>query len=278
MIDINRFLKKEQNRYRFSYGRTDVGRLRKNNEDSFLINESKGLFVVSDGMGGHKAGETASKNACVSIDNYFNEEKQNILKKDRSKAKDYIFESISISHQYLKKLSQSKAEYENMGCTIVVALLLGNILNIVHVGDSRAYYFNGVKLKLLTKDHTYVMQLLDEGKISPEQAATSPFKHHLLQALGTKVSLFPSFLSMECSKDDQLLLCSDGLWDMVSEDEIIATLSSDLSLKEKSIELIRKANQTGGKDNITALIVKFPEINMLKNSEDEEAGNYSIVF
>ena len=238
-----------------AYGITDKGKKRKNNEDSFLLNSSKKLFIVADGMGGHSAGEVASMNAVKLVDQYLTPEILSEISSHPEMIEIELTNSVCEAHKFILSTAKKNKDYHGMGTTIVIALILNNVLHICHVGDSRAYAVNADSIKQLTNDHSHVGELVRSGKMTPEEARQSNLKNQITQALGSPYSIKPEYNSYSIDEDNSILLCSDGLWDMLPDEEIQETVMTDKSLQEICVDLVNKANQAGGKDNITLILI-----------------------
>lgn len=283
MLNLNKLLKLSTKEITGEkvYGITDIGKIRENNEDYFLINIEKKLFIVSDGMGGHSAGEIASLNATKTVDSYFSLQLISELQEDPDRIKNEIIRSINTAHQKILDMAKENQEYKGMGCTIVVALIVGDSLHIGHIGDSRAYLSNGKKLELLTYDHTYVMELVRAGKMRMEEIKSSSIKNHLSQALGAPITLEPSYGQYQLMLRDKVLLCSDGLWDCLSDKEIFYILNQRKSNNQICSDLIKRANRAGGYDNITVVIIEHSEEDLQSSGKEKithKPGEYGIVF
>lgn len=237
------------------YGATHVGRKRKGNEDFFLIHIEKNLFIAADGMGGHNAGEVASLNAVKHINQYFSFKLLAEITGDGDMIQQRMIDSVAGANRKLRQMARDNAAYRGMGCTVVMGLIEGNDLHLCHVGDSRAYLCNRSGIQLLTTDHSYVMSLVASGKMTPDEARKSNMKNELTQAIGAVQTVKPDYNCYGLRDGDRLLLCSDGLWDMLSDEEIYRTTMKHRSAKWICDELIEKANEAGGKDNITAVLV-----------------------
>ncbi len=237
------------------YGATHVGRKRKGNEDFFLIQMEKSLFIAADGMGGHNAGEVASLNATKHINQYFSLKALSQITGDGDEIKRRMVESLQGAHRKLREMSRANTGYRGMGCTVVMALIEGDDLHLCHVGDSRAYLCNKSGIQLLTTDHSYVMGLVASGKMTPDEARHSKMKNELTQAIGAVQTIKPDYNCYSLRGGDKLLLCSDGLWDMLSDEEIYGVVKKHRPANVICDELIEKANEAGGKDNITAVLV-----------------------
>jgi protein phosphatase len=240
-------------------GETDVGKVREANEDYFLVNPDKRLYIVSDGMGGHNAGEVASMNATESVNNYFSTELLSEMRGDDEKIKNVMINALLNAHKEITDMAKSNATYTGMGCTLVVAWIDGDVLHLCHVGDSRAYMCNNSGIQLLTTDHSYVMSLVAESKMTMEEARVSPLKNELSQAIGASIEIEPDYNRYSIKNGDKILLCSDGLWDMLSDEEIYEILRNTTPVTTICQELIHKANQAGGHDNVTAVVIRHED-------------------
>jgi protein phosphatase len=230
------------------YGATsEVGKVRKENQDSYLAINKQDLdiIVIADGMGGHQGGNVASSLAVEEIKEYnFNHDSLN----------DSIKECIESVNQRIYQEGLAKEEYYGMGTTLTMGIIKDRILIIGHIGDSRAYLFRNGNLKQLTADHSYVGELLRNNLISQEEADNHPKKNLLLKALGVKEEIEADLVELELEADDLILLCSDGLTNMLSNDELAKILAEDLDLQKKTDKMALMANEQGGYDNITVLI------------------------
>ncbi len=238
-----------------SYGITDVGLVRKSNEDAFLAAPERGFWVVSDGMGGEDRGEMASK--------LFVETAQDFLSAPGSRSEGEESEIIKKTYARANEriLAWAKANgVQKMGCTAEMLVFRSPEYILGHVGDSRTYRFRGGQLKQLTHDHSLVQQQLDEGLISVEEARKSPWRNVILRAVGTEETLAVDLLRGKASAGDQYLLCSDGLTSMVGDRDIEEVLSRPTELIQKVNELIEKAKAAGGVDNITVVLCEIREI------------------
>jgi len=239
------------------YGSSSAGKIRKLNEDSYSFDSSRGdkgsIFVVCDGMGGHKAGEVASNYASIKIVEYFySSHQKDILSR--------LNESIRKVNNDLYKLSKKDSSKRGMGTTVVAVVVFENILYFANVGDSRAYLIRNNSIGRLTKDHSWLEERISDGSISPSEARNNPNKNIITKCVGYEPDIEPYFGSFVLKDGDRILLCSDGLWDELNDNEIknIALSSKDL---KKSIEkLIFKAEEHGGKDNITVLGLDYGKV------------------
>jgi protein phosphatase len=247
------------------HGLTDVGMDRDNNEDYFLVNSPKNLFIVADGMGGHNAGEVASMNATEAVNDHFTFEILADIKGDRNKINDELNDCLYAANQKILDMADKNTGYQGMGCTLVVALVETGALHMGHVGDARAYLCKENGLHLLTTDHSKVMELVKAGQMTLEEARQSPLKNELSQAIGSPLPIIPDYNFCELNNGDKVLLCSDGLWDMLSDKEIYQIVKRAKPAQSICEELIRKANDAGGHDNIAVVLIEYRETNPQAN-------------
>lgn len=228
---------------------SDVGNVRSINQDYVRYvkrNESECLIVLCDGMGGHKAGEVASQLACDDIIEHY-QNRGEFCHVDEIHA--WMLDIINHAHHVVKNKSLESEELEGMGTTVVMALLKDDMVYVSHVGDSRAYLFENDILTQLTRDDTLVNVLVDSGTISKDEAIHHPQKNILLQAIGVSDEIKISFIEKKFCQGC-LLLCSDGLYNSLDEEQIVRVLKENQSLEECGKELMNEANTYGGKDNI----------------------------
>jgi len=235
--------------------KTDCGRLRSNNEDNVGVfqNGQVILALVADGMGGEKAGEVASG----MVLEHFSQAWKTINTAERIEVfEEWLKQNIKDANQTIYTYSQENPECQGMGTTIVAAICTPETFIIANVGDSRCYFVDrSGNLKQVTEDHSLVNQLLKAGQLSEQDAENHPMKHVIVRACGTEPEIEVDIDAMEWSKGDQIILCSDGLSDMVSEAEIAEIMNGEGNLEEKADQLIAQANLAGGNDNITLTIV-----------------------
>ena len=209
---------------KMAYGTTDVGKSRTMNEDYFWVNPDKNLFIVADGMGGHNAGDVASKNATQIVDAYLTPDLLSEIRDNIRKIRETMIKSLLHAHTEILEMAGKNPDCEGMGCTIVVALIFNNSLHLGHVGDARVYLCNETGITLLTIDHSFVMELVQKGKLSIEEARISPMKNKLNQAIGASKPINPDYKHCTLKEGDKIILCSDGLWDMLTEQEMYTVL------------------------------------------------------
>jgi PPM family protein phosphatase len=244
---------------------SDVGKKRKGNEDALYVNPEQKLFVVADGMGGHAAGEIASKVAVDAINEFVcltggDEEITWPFGLDENISYDGNRLKTAIRHANRRVLeaTKEKTEYEGMATTVAAVLVDGDVANIGHVGDSRIYLLTADEFTQLTSDHSWVNEQIQSGVISPDQARSHPLRNVVTRALGGRTDLAVDMQTRKMNEGDLLLLCSDGLTTMVPDEEIEQVLRDAKGDVEKGVEaLVGAANEHGGEDNITVVLVKF---------------------
>ena len=245
---------------------TDPGRVRDHNEDCIESRPEIGLYVLADGMGGYNAGEVASGMATSLIADGVQEgwNLREIEKLDRDAAKKLaettLAEHIARANAAIFNTSQNNPECAGMGTTLVVCLFYDDFLAVAHIGDSRLYRLRGDAMEQVTRDHSLLQEQLDSGLITPEEAKLSQNKNLVTRALGIDPSVEPEIHVHETRPDDIFLLCSDGLSDMVEDEEIrltMLTLKSNPNLTVQ--QLVQSANDNGGRDNISAMLIRVAE-------------------
>ena len=236
-----------------TYSLTDMGVTRSMNQDYFFTSDEPlghlpNLFIVADGMGGHKAGEFASRHTVETI--------VKGVKKCRKRDPEAILQTaITTANQALREYAQDHPDMRGMGTTVVAAVLKGDRLIVANVGDSRLYLV-GNKMRQVTEDHSLVQELVRMGEITKEQARNHPDKNIITRASGAEKDVDIDFFHVKVREGDKILLCSDGLTNMVKNSEIKGILNrEDLSLAEKVELLVDTANKNGGMDNITVVVV-----------------------
>lgn len=236
--------------------KSDVGQRRKVNEDAAGYFESKNnipIMMVCDGIGGHNAGEVASSMALMSIGQAW--EKMEL--DDIEEVYQWLIQKIEEVNKDIFSRSTQYEDLYGMGTTLVVAIVIGNQLMIANVGDSRAYVLRNFQLKQLTEDQSLVNALLKSGEITPEEAENHPNKNIVTQSLGVTSSVEIDFVRMTVKDEDILLLCSDGLSDMLSLEEIRNVMNHYSDVEQQVEKAVQEANDAGGHDNITVAIAKI---------------------
>lgn len=240
------------------FGQTDIGMQRKENQDRIYVPEKADdlkLYIVADGMGGANAGGVASKMAIEYVRNSI-EDGYEEAKDDREKVESLIRKSIIDANRYVYKKSKENPEYAGMGTTLSVALIIKNKVYIGHVGDSRVYRIRKEFIRQLTKDHSYVQALVQNGTITKAEAANHPQKNVLLKVLGCEPEVEPDVLVKGFLKEDVLLMCSDGLTNMISVPDIFEEIKDGKNdLKKTCNNLISQSKKNGGYDNISVILV-----------------------
>ena len=245
---------------------TDPGRVRDHNEDCIESRPEIGLYVLADGMGGYNAGEVASGMATSLIADGVQEawNLRNVEKLERDAAKKLaettLAEHIARANAAIFNTSQNNPECAGMGTTLVVCLFYDDFLAVAHIGDSRLYRLRGESMEQVTRDHSLLQEQLDSGLITPEEAKLSQNKNLVTRALGIDPTVEPEIHVYETQQDDTYLLCSDGLSDMVEDEEIRLTLITLKTNPNLTVQqLVQAANDNGGRDNISAMLIRITE-------------------
>jgi len=252
-----------------AWGTTDVGMKRRLNEDVFVIDEGTGAYIVADGMGGHSAGEVASRLAVDAILEHI-KGGEGLLGDatwpdhwlaDRSASGNLLADAIAEGHRAVLAAVGGDNELKGMGTTVVAALLdrRTDRLVIGHVGDSRAYRIRDGRIELLTEDHSWVHEQVREGNLSEEAARTHPLKNVVTQALGGSTDPVVDVLETDLRAGDLFILCSDGLNTMLTDTEIEEIVNGSAGLSEAGQNLVIAANEHGGNDNITVVLLQVVE-------------------
>ncbi|MBQ1490188.1 MAG: Stp1/IreP family PP2C-type Ser/Thr phosphatase [Eubacterium sp.] len=238
--------------------KTDKGKQRSNNEDACYVMPRSRIFVVADGVGGSNSGEIASRTAVNGIRQYVEEHP---ISKTASahRIKKYFNDCLKEVNFTILDSSQRFEENRGMATTVVIAYIVRDRMYVMNVGDSRAYILRKGKLTQITEDHTYVNSLVKAGIITPEEAEFHENKNMITRAVGADYKIEPDFFTTKLRGGDIILLCTDGLYGEVSNEEIIAMLSSGKTMGETCYDLIETANENGGNDNITLICLKLTE-------------------
>ena len=244
-------------------GRTEVGCVRKHNEDNFLIQPDQGLFVVADGLGGHAAGEVASLIVVDKIGDFITHTSE----RDRTWPVEYeaglsydgnrLKAALMLADEGILNDIKANPERESMGSTVVACLAQGDRATLVHVGDSRAYLLNPEGIRQITQDHSWVAEQVANGILTPEEARHHPFRNVITQALGNGGDLDVSVQEIQVKESDRILLCSDGLSGMVQDRAIWEIVQQAPNLEAAAEKLVSKAMENGGEDNITVILIAF---------------------
>ncbi len=236
---------------------TDTGRARNNNEDSVALDESLSLVVLADGMGGYNAGEVASGMATsfikAELGRWLQEANTNASDADVRRAMDICVDN---ANRAIFNAANSNPQYAGMGTTLVVGVFREGRLLLGHVGDSRGYRFRAGRLQQITHDHSLLQEQIDAGLITEEQAAVSSNKNLVTRAVGVEDTVLLETHPHDLMPDDVYLLCSDGLSDMIDDAGIAQVLQACATLEEAAKTLIAAANEAGGRDNISVILVR----------------------
>lgn len=237
--------------------KTDRGRVRQHNEDNggiFLSSEGICLAIVADGMGGHRAGDVASTMTIDLLKKSWNESNQI---QTANEAEEWLRNQINKVNEILFQHAEENSECQGMGTTVVAAICTEKFATIANIGDSRCYLYNESGFKQVTEDHSLVNELVRTGQITKQDAENHPRKNVLLRALGTELQVEMDISTIIFEEGDMLLLCSDGLSNKVSEEEMVELIKNEQPLEEKAASFIDVANHYGGEDNITLVLVQY---------------------
>ncbi len=247
-------------------GQTDTGRVREHNEDTIASDVDVGLLVLADGMGGYNAGEVASGIAVKTITNLVREglAREDLAALDRAtgltRPSIVLRDAITRANKIIYQTARSQAECEGMGTTVVAALFYDNRISIAHVGDSRLYRQRGSQIAQVTMDHSLLQELVDRGFYSPEEAQRAANKNYVTRALGVEPQVEVEVQEHPVDKGDIFILCSDGLSDMVEDEDIRLTISTfGANLDTVAKQLIQLANENGGRDNVSVVLAQANE-------------------
>lgn len=241
--------------------RTDPGMVRSHNEDSVMANSAIGLAILADGMGGYNAGEVASGMATTllgtELESALSLRAPHGFEGGKRVAHHVLEAEIAKANTSIYQAAQSQPQYSGMGTTLVVALFYDNLMTVAHIGDSRLYRLRGEEFKQVTRDHSLLQEQIDSGMITPEQAKHSLNKNLVTRALGVDPVVESEIRDYDTLPGDIYLLCSDGLSDMVDDEEIGMTLSAlSANLELCATQLVQMANDNGGRDNVSVILVR----------------------
>lgn len=236
-------------------GRCDLGKVREQNEDSIYISESPDTdfeyYIVADGMGGHNGGEVASSAAIKYFNEYINE---NIHLKNAEDILDIFVEALAYCNNKIFDMAENDSALKGMGTTFTAAAVYENRLYSVHIGDSRLYIYNKNGLRQISKDHSFVMEMVRMGKITLEEARNHPKRNMITKAVGIEKMMPADTIVCSLDEDSIIMLCSDGLSSMVLDSDIEKILKKKNDLAEKADMLVKLANKNGGYDNISVIL------------------------
>lgn len=233
-------------------GVSHIGLRRTTNEDAYLIDQGNGLFIVADGMGGHNAGDVASRMAIDRSSKY-------VLKHPVPDADplEVIGGAIKSANAAVFKASSKNRGQSGMGTTLIIAWIVDGRCYLGHVGDVRGYLIRRKKLKLLTKDHSVVARMVENKQITEQEARTHPLRNAIERAVGTDRKVTPDLTAIKLMHNDRLLLCSDGLWGLVDDSMIQSIINKKAEAGVKVQGLLEKALEAGGNDNITLILAEI---------------------
>jgi protein phosphatase len=245
---------------------TDVGKVRDHNEDAIGAQPDIGLWVLADGMGGYNAGEVASGIAVRTIIDLVTEackrEKRNEIESGTGYMRQTIVlrDAIHRANKVINQTAQSQPQCEGMGTTLVASLFYDDRVSIAHVGDSRMYRLRGNKFEQITMDHSLLQELVDRGFYSQEEAQRSTNRNYVTRALGVETNVDVEVQEIEVQKGDYFLMCSDGLPDMVEDEDIHLTISTfNNDVRTIGEQLIKLTNDNGGRDNVSVILVRITD-------------------
>jgi serine/threonine protein phosphatase PrpC len=245
-------------------GLSDVGLKRERNEDYLAMDNSAQVYIVADGMGGHLAGEVASKVAVQiiqkNVNNWINKNSPvteifDFPDMTLSQRGNYLASSIKLANRVIYEMSQEYTEYKGMGTTIVILAIMPTTIIAANVGDSRIYLIRGDSMEPLSKEHSMVAEQLEMGLISEEEAKISPLRHILTRNLGSADTVDADVFEIEHVDNDRFLLCTDGLTDLLSDNEILNIIKNGNDPEHICQQLISEANKRGGNDNTTVSLI-----------------------
>ncbi|HEX9983080.1 MAG TPA: Stp1/IreP family PP2C-type Ser/Thr phosphatase [Thermoanaerobaculia bacterium] len=246
-----------------AHGLTHVGRQRQHNEDAYLVADEAGLFLVADGMGGHAAGEIASRIAVDSISEFILHTKEDdgtwphAYDEHFKRSTNRLMAAVRMANTRVLEAMRKDARLRGMGTTVVACLSDSGTMSIAHVGDSRAYLIRDGRLSRITNDHSWVFEQVQAGMLTEAEAEKHPLRNVITRALGGALQVTPDASEIDMHPGDVFLLCSDGLTGMVPETEILRLVAtSGENLEQACQKLIDEANERGGLDNVTAILVR----------------------
>ena len=234
---------------------TNKGRQRQGNEDAFATAADTGLFLVSDGMGGHQGGGIASQIVADDLSVMIEAGLENLKSYSVDSIREYLKRSVTAQSQHLRMEAEEGDGHKDMGATVVVLLIAADRAYIASAGDSRVYLLREDIFKQVTKDQSTVEELIDAGKIERHEAPDHPSAGEITNYMGMEDEIEPFVKSFEVAQGDRFILCSDGLTDMLDDEAIASLLQTEGDSQEACVKLIRKANNAGGHDNITVVVV-----------------------
>ncbi|MDO5491179.1 MAG: Stp1/IreP family PP2C-type Ser/Thr phosphatase [Bacillota bacterium] len=236
--------------------KSNRGIVRENNEDACFVIPGNDVYMVADGVGGNSSGEVASRTAVERIAGFVNE---NDIRECTSAESIFGFlgDAVAVANRDIYDMGRDTARYRGMATTVVIAYLFRGEAYIANVGDSRAYVYRSGEMSRITKDHTYVNELIDKGVITEDEAESHRQKNVITKALGAEPSIAPDYYKLPLHSGDVLMLCTDGLYGEVGEKRILEVLEQRKTMNETCSDLVEMAIQAGGRDNITVVCVRI---------------------
>lgn len=238
-------------------GKTDQGQVRKQNEDAFYIMNNRRIFLVADGMGGHNAGEVASRVAIETLVDYFAHIPSRRLRNTTEAIQHTLITGLRQANDIIINMASTDQNLQGMGCTLVACLIGDGILHTCHVGDTRCYLAQPDQMIQITHDHSMFAAISQDATIDLTNEKLLAKRHVVTRAIGYIFKDDPEYNRYPLNKGDRIMLCSDGLWSMVPDDEIQKIITAAANPADAANQLIERANEAGGKDNITALVIFY---------------------
>lgn len=237
-----------------TFSKTDIGRKRKLNQDAVYTSEQpvgnlKNLFLVADGMGGHNAGDYASKMTLETM-------VEHIAGSRETNPAKILEDAIAAANTLVRNVAGQNPELEGMGTTVVAASCEGETLHVANVGDSRLYIIREGKIHQVTRDHSWVEEMVRRGGLGREEARNHPDKNIITRAVGAEDTVKIDFFTVGLEEGDMILMCTDGLTNMLEDEEILNILKISRDIVEMAEELVRAANEKGGRDNISVILIE----------------------
>ncbi len=240
----------------FEFGfKSDTGKMRNNNQDSFFVLPDKGVFLVADGVGGHSHGEVASRTVMADIADYMNDSPIP-PEADSDGIRDYFVSLLYHVNEHIYRMADGGST-RSMATTLILLYIHKGKAYVANVGDSRLYLIRDDSIRQVTEDHTYVNDLMKKGIIDRTQAREHPDRNLITRAIGAEENVRPDLYMFDVYEEDILLLCTDGLYDMLEDEEIRKIVMKSNTMRSACINLIDRANERGGADNITAVTVRI---------------------
>lgn len=236
--------------------KTDTGKVRSNNQDALFVLPEQKLYIIADGVGGHNSGEIASRMAVQQIAAYVSEYPIEEQRSDMQ-LRDYFLNCLHSVNQAICRKAGENEENKGMATTVVVVYLRNSNAYVINVGDSRAYLVRDKVIRQITEDHTYVNELLRSGSITEEEARQHPQRNMITRALGGEMTVVPDFFQFQIYGGDLILMCTDGLYGEVSDQEIAQLAAGRRSMHRLANDYVKTANEHGGSDNVTVVCIKI---------------------